>query len=116
MMEAATTATAVTARPPQHMRALAHANQVRLARAALKREIKAGSENAADVVRHCPSEVETMTVSELLRSQDRWGRSRVKKFLGQFEGVSESRELQRLTIRQRDLIARKLEDVRSRRR
>jgi hypothetical protein len=86
------------------MQALAHANRVRLARAALKREIKTGTATAADVVRDCPLEVETMTVSELLRSQDRWGRSRVKKFLGQFDGVSESRELQRLTIRQRDLI------------
>jgi hypothetical protein len=57
-----------------------------------------------------------MTVSELLRSQDRWGRSRVKKFLGQFEGVSESRELSKLSIRQRDLIAIKLEDVSARRR
>ena len=113
-MEAASTVASVES--PQHMQALAHANRVRLARAALKREIKTGTATAADVVRDCPLEVETMTVSELLRSQDRWGRSRVKKFLGQFDGVSESRELQRLTIRQRDLIARKLEDVSSRRR
>ena len=113
-MEAASTVAPVES--PQHMRALAHANRVRLARAALKREIKTGTTIAADVVRDCPLEVETMTVSELLRSQDRWGRSRVKKFLGQFEGVSESRELRRLTIRQRDLIARRLEDVSARRR
>jgi hypothetical protein len=113
-MEAATTVAPVES--PQHMQALAHANRVRLARAALKREIKTGTTNAADVVRDCPLEVESMTVSELLRSQDRWGRSRVKKFLGQFEGVSESRELRRLSIRQRDLIARRLEDVSTRRR
>ncbi len=113
-MEAASTVAPVET--PQHMEALAHANRVRLARAALKREIKTGSATAADVMRDCPLEVETMTVSELLRSQDRWGRSRVKKFLGQFEGVSESRELRRLTIRQRDLIAARLEHVAMRRR
>jgi hypothetical protein len=108
MMEAASTATAVSARPPQHMRALAQANEVRLARAALKRGIKSGSENAADVVRHCPSEVETMTVSELLRSQRRWGRTRVRKFLIPL-AVNENRELGRLTVRQRGELARRLE-------
>jgi hypothetical protein len=113
-MEAASTVAPVES--PQHMQALAHANRVRLARAALKREIKTGSATAADVVRDCPLEVETMTVSELLKSQDRWGRSRVKKFLGQFEGVSESRQLRRLSTRQRELIAHRLEEVGARRR
>jgi hypothetical protein len=106
-MEAATTA-APPAQLPQHMQALAHANEVRLARAALKREIKSGTENAADVVRTCPSEVETMTVSELLRSQSRWGRTRVRKFLIPL-AVSENRELGRLTVRQRGELARRLE-------
>jgi hypothetical protein len=105
-MEAASTA--APAQLPQHMRALAHANEVRLARAALKREIKAGTENAADVVRTCPSAVETMTVSELLRSQSRWGRTRVRKFLIPL-AVSENRELGRLTVRQRGELARRLE-------
>jgi hypothetical protein len=90
------------------MRALAHANRVRLARAALKRAIKANGVNAADVVRTCPAEVETMTVSELLRSQRRWGRTRARKFLTPL-AVNENRELGRLTVRQRSELARRLE-------
>jgi hypothetical protein len=105
-MEAASTA--VPAHAPQHMRALAHANRIRLARAALKRSIKSDTASAADVVRDCPSEVETMTVSELLGSQRRWGRTRVRKFLIPL-AVNENRELGRLTIRQREELAWRLE-------
>lgn len=105
-MEAASTA--VPAQLPQHMRALAHANKIRLARAALKRSINAGTTNVADVVRDCPSELETMTVSELLRSQQRWGRTRVRRFLVPL-GMSENRELGRLTDRQRVELARRLD-------
>lgn len=104
-MQAASTA--VPAQLPQHMQALAHANEIRLARAALKRAINAGNESAADVVRDCPSEVETMTVSELLRSQRRWGRTRVRKFLIPL-AVNENRELGRLTLRQRGELAKRL--------
>lgn len=105
-MEAASTA-APTAMP-QHMRALAEANRVRLARAALKRQIAAGSTEAASVARGCPWEVETMTVGELLRSQRRWGRARARKFLFGL-GLNENRELGRLTERQRLVLAVALE-------
>jgi hypothetical protein len=93
---------------PQHMQALAHANEIRLARAALKRAVKAGKLSAAEIVRDCPSEVSTMTVSELLCSQQRWGRARARKFLSPM-AVSENRELGRLTERQRGEMARRLE-------
>ena len=106
-MEAASTV--APAQLPQHMRALAHANEVRLARAALKREISAGTVSAADVVRDCPSVVDSMTVSELLQSQRRWGLTRVRKFLMPL-AVNEHRELGRLTIRQRGELARRLEE------
>jgi hypothetical protein len=105
-MEAASTA--MPAMAPQHMRALAHANRVRLARAELKRAIKAGRINPADIVRGCPWQVETMTVGELLRSQRRWGRARARKFLAAM-ALNENRELSRLTQRQRNLLARALE-------
>jgi hypothetical protein len=106
MMEAATTV--VPAQAPQHMQALAHANHIRLARAALKRSVRSGDENAADVVRTCPFEVETMTVSELLRAQQRWGRTRARKFLSSL-ALNENRQLGRLTDRQRQLLAIELE-------
>ncbi len=105
-MEAASTA--VPAIAPQHMRALAHANRVRLARAELKRSIKGGRASPAEVVRGCPWQVETMTVGELLRSQRRWGRARARKFLSAL-ALNENRELGRLTERQRNLLARALD-------
>ena len=67
-MEAASTLAA--APMPQHMEALAHANRVRLARAALKRSVAAGKVDAAEIVKDCPWEVESMTVGELLGASD----------------------------------------------
>lgn len=99
---------AVPASEPQHLRALEHANRIRLARAALKRAIKAGQADIAEVIRSCPWEVRTMTVSELLRSQTRWGRTRARKFLAPL-ALSENRQLGRLTIRQREVLASELE-------
>lgn len=93
---------------PQHMQALAHANRVRLARASLKRAVASGEVKAAEIVRECPWEVESMTVGELLRSQRRWGRKRARKFLFSV-ALSENRELGRLTERQRGLLAGELE-------
>ena len=100
-MEAASTI--APARMPQHMEALAHANRVRLARAALKRSVAAGDVDAAEVVRTCPWEAETMTVGELLRSQRRWGRTRARKFLFSL-ALNENREIGRLTQRQRRML------------
>jgi hypothetical protein len=105
-MEAASTV--APAPIPQHMRALAEANRVRLARADLKREIAEGNKEAAEVARTCPEVVSTMTVGELLRSQRRWGRARARKFLFGL-GLNENRELGRLTERQRLVLAVALE-------
>ncbi|MDQ3572194.1 MAG: hypothetical protein M3383_04970 [Actinomycetota bacterium] len=93
---------------PQHMEALAEANRVRLARAALKRGVLSGALDAAEVVRECPWEVETMSVGELMRSQRRWGRTRTRKFLDSMN-LSENRQLGRLTLRQRSLLASELD-------
>jgi len=105
-MEAASTV--APAPLPQHLRALAHANRVRLARAALKRSVAGGDVDVAEVVRACPWEVETMTVGELLRSQRRWGRTRARKFLFSL-ALNENRQLGRLTERQRNVLAAELE-------
>lgn len=105
-MEAATSVAPVAV--PQHIEALERANRVRLARASLKRAVRAGAIEAHDVVRSCPWEAETMSVSELLRSQSRWGRTRTRKFLVPL-AVSENRQLGRLTVRQREMLAGALE-------
>ena len=93
---------------PQHLRALAHANRVRLARAELKRQVAAGGTDAAAIVQECPWEAATMTVGELLRSQRRWGRTRTRKFLFPL-ALNENRELGRLTERQRTILATELD-------
>ena len=106
-MDAAATApattTAASVEAPQHMRALERANTVRLARAELKRAIARGDRNAADVVRDGPWETESMTISELLTSQRRWGRTRARKLL-QTLALSENKRLGTLTPRQRALL------------
>ena len=45
-----------TAPAPQHMRALAQANRVRLARAELKRQVGEGETTVAEIVLECPWE------------------------------------------------------------
>lgn len=110
-MDAASTAPATTSassvEAPQHMRALQQANLVRLARAELKRAIARGDMEAAEVVRDCPWETESMTISELLTSQRRWGRTRARKFLMPLS-LNENKQLGTLTPRQRRLLATEL--------
>jgi len=104
---ASVTTTASAANAPQHMQALERANLVRLARAELKRSIARGDIEAAEVVRECPWETESMTIAELLTSQRRWGRTRARKFLLPL-GLSENKRLGTLTTRQRLLLATEL--------
>lgn len=89
---------------PQHMEALARANRVRLARAELKRSIARGDVDAAEVIRDCPWETESMTLAELLTSQRRWGRTRARKFLIAL-ALNENKRLGTLTSRQRLLLS-----------
>jgi hypothetical protein len=89
------------------MQALARANRVRLARAELKRSIARGDVDAADIVRDCPWETESMTLAELLTSQRRWGRTRARKFLVGL-ALNENKKLGTLTSRQRTLLCSEL--------
>lgn len=89
------------------MEALARANRVRLARAALKRSIARGETPAAEVVQECPWETESMTLSELLTSQRRWGRTRARKLLLSL-ALNENKRLGTLTDRQRLMLASEL--------
>jgi hypothetical protein len=66
---------------PQHMQALQRANAVRLARAELKRRVAVGEISAAEVILDTPWQAESMTISDLLTSQRRWGHTRCRKFL-----------------------------------
>ncbi len=93
-----------TIEKPQHVEALEKANRVRLARAALKRQVKSGTITAAEVLLDTPTEAQNMTVGELLRAQDRWSYVRTRKFLGPL-AISENRELGMFTDRQREATA-----------
>lgn len=104
---AATSTDSDTAAPPQHLRALARANEVRLARAALKRSIAAGDATVVEVVSEVPWEAETMSLGELLTSQPRWGRTRTRKLLGSL-GIGENKRVGTLTDRQRGLLVDRL--------
>jgi hypothetical protein len=94
---------------PQHLRALQRANAVRLARAELKRKVAEGDVSAAEVILRSPWEVESMTVSDLLTSQRRWGSTRCRKFL-QCVTIPENKAIGTLTDRQRRALAQLLDD------
>jgi hypothetical protein len=96
--------TAVAEAAPQHLRALERANEVRLARAALKRRIASHETTVAQVVATPPREAERMTIGNLLMSQKRWGRARSKRLLVSI-GVPENKELGTLTERQRIVLS-----------
>jgi hypothetical protein len=108
MNATATVALATGEDEPQHMQALARANEVRLARAELKRRVAVGDMAAAEVILNSPWEAETMTVSDLLLSQRRWGHTRCRKLLAQVP-MSESKTIGTMTKRQRVALAELLE-------
>src|SRR5271169_3042729 len=85
---------------PQHMRALQRANEVRLARAELKRRVTDGDTAAATVILTCPWEAESMAVAELLMSQHRWGHTRARRFLAGVP-MTETKTIGSMTDRQR---------------
>jgi hypothetical protein len=100
----ATATTSIAPAGPQYMRALERANQVRLARASLKRRIALGDLRVAAVILDCPWEAESMAVADLLMSQRRWGQTRCRKFLAQL-AMSEKKTIGSMTDRQRRTLA-----------
>jgi hypothetical protein len=86
------------------MRALERANQVRLARADLKRRVAVGELDAGEVILECPWEADSMAVADLLMSQRRWGQTRCRKFLSQIP-MSEKKTIGSMTERQRRSLA-----------
>jgi len=99
--------TAIITREPQRLRALERANEIRLARAELKRRIADGEVSAATVILAPPQEASSWSVSDLLMTQRRWGSTRCRKFLLRNQ-VSETKALGALTERQRRLLATQL--------
>lgn len=99
---------------PQHLSALQRANAVRLRRADVKRDVKAGTTTIRDVLRvHELAGVDTledvepavasMTIGDLLCVPQRWGINRMRKLLGECR-IGEHVLLGALTSRQRRTI------------
>jgi hypothetical protein len=93
---------------PQHLQALARANEVRLARAELKRQVAEGELTVACVILGCPWQADSMTISDLLTSQKRWGSTRCRKILQEIP-MSENKTVGSMTERQRRALVKMLD-------
>ncbi len=102
------TSTALKTSEPQRLRALERANEIRLARAALKRSIALGDVSAAEVILQCPDAASSWPIGDLLMSQRRWGSTRCRKFLSRSH-ITETKPVGTLTDRQRRMLASSLD-------
>jgi hypothetical protein len=93
--------------PADRMRALARANEIRLARAQLKRRIAHGELSAAQIILAPPREAGSWPLIELLISQRHWGTTKCRRFLARTQ-IDERKPIGRLTDRQRRLLAAQL--------
>ncbi len=109
------TETAMRSPEPQRLRALGRANEIRLARAELKRRIAEGDVSAANIILAAPMEASSWSVGALLMSQRRWGTERCRKFLMPLR-ITENKPVGALTERQRHELAASLEARSSRER
>lgn len=97
---------------PQHLAALAHANEHRLARAAVKAQLRSKSITLLDALAEpCCA---TATLYAMLAAQCRWGDRRTMKFLANLGNewrtpISATRRVQDLTEREISVLRRALE-------
>ncbi len=87
--------------------ALEQADRVRLARAAIKRQIADGALPVVWVLREVPAEAQGMTLGELLIVQRRWGQTRCRRLLGALD-LGEHKSVGSLTDRQRQALLQRL--------
>jgi hypothetical protein len=84
----------------QRMDALARANEVRSARAQLKRDLKAGRSSIQSLLLHPPEYLETAKVFDMLLAVPKYGRVKVNKMLLTCR-ISPSKTIGGLSERQR---------------
>jgi hypothetical protein len=84
----------------QRMEALTRANHIRVRRAQLKRDLKAGRAHIADVLSEPPDEVLTAKVYDMLMAVPRLGRVKATRLLTQCR-ISQSKTVGGLSDRQR---------------
>ena len=87
------------------MDALRRANEIRVRRAQLKKELKAGRAQIEHVLRDPPEYVETAKVIDILMAVPKFGRVKAARFLNQCR-ISQSKTVGGLSERQRaELVA-----------
>lgn len=84
----------------QHLVALDYANKIRIGRAKIKRELKAGQVGIRALILDPPDSIKSATVYEIITSMNRWGQYRARKILA-VAGVTEYTTMGSLTDRQR---------------
>jgi hypothetical protein len=101
------TPTATIVPLPDRLVALERANEIRRARAQLKRRIGAGQLSVAEVILDPPVEAGRWPVAKLLASQRQWGAAKCRRFLAH-NRISEVKPVGELTERQRRVLAAQL--------
>ena len=91
----------VSLEQPQHMVALAKAQQVRMAGVRIKRDLKAGRITIAQAL--VDPDAASLSVFDLLIARPRWGRKKAVNFLVRHQ-ISETRRVRNLTARQRTML------------
>jgi hypothetical protein len=84
----------------QRMEALKRANDIRVRRAQLKKDLKDGSVQIEEVLRKPPAYVETAKVFDILMAVPKFGRVKAAKLLNQCR-ISQSKTVGGLSERQR---------------
>jgi len=89
----------------QRMEALQRANEIRVRRARLKRDLKEGGAKIDEILREPPKYVETAKVFDILMAVPKFGRVKAARLLNQCR-ISQSKTVGGLSDRQRgELIA-----------
>ena len=87
------------------MDALRRANEIRVRRAQLKKDLKAGQARIQDILREPPDYVSTAKVFDMLVAVPKFGRVKATRFLNQCR-ISQSKTVGGLSDRQRtELVA-----------
>jgi hypothetical protein len=84
----------------QRMDALRRANEIRVRRAQLKKDLKSGSAQIEQILRNPPVYVETAKVFDMLMAVPKFGRVKAARFLNQCR-ISQSKTVGGLSERQR---------------
>jgi hypothetical protein len=95
-----TNSTAPERSPNQRMDALARANQIRIQRAQLKRDLKSGRRSIHALLLDPPEYVETAKVFDMLLAVPKYGRVKVNKILAHCR-IAPSKTIGGLSERQR---------------